>query len=104
MNLRSGLQMPEKSTLPSGVRGVAAGARADPRPVVLMASPCPATVAAFNAHAATAMAAIIATAMRVFIMTSSFCSSAIHNLAIWGQTPFYLQLAARPEVAKRNGV
>src|SRR5438132_4404376 len=75
MNLRSGLQMPEKSTFPSGVRGVAAAGRADPRPVVLMASPCPAAFAALNAHAATATAATVATATRVFIMTSSFFSS-----------------------------
>src|SRR6187551_1982973 len=37
MNFRSGVQMPEKSTLPSGVRGVAAGAV---RFGVLSASPC----------------------------------------------------------------
>src|SRR6188472_2935258 len=38
MNFRSGVQMPEKSTLPSGVRGVAAGGAV--RFGVLSASPC----------------------------------------------------------------
>src|SRR6185436_6204711 len=38
MNFRSGVQMPEKSTLPSGVRGVAAGDAV--RFGVLSASPC----------------------------------------------------------------
>src|SRR6187397_335859 len=50
MNLRSGVQMPEKSTLPSGVRGVAAGGAV--RFGVLSASPCASARAGATIHEA----------------------------------------------------
>ena len=48
MNFRSGVQMPEKSTLPSAVRGVGAGGAV--RFGVFSASPCPSARAGTITH------------------------------------------------------
>src|ERR1700730_257844 len=83
MNLRSGLQIPEKSTLPSAVRGVDAGVGL----VAFGAAPWPRTRpgTATDQIAAIATAATIETGKRLLMVAASDQSEGVsQEVSRWG--------------------
>src|SRR4030095_14707672 len=77
MNFRSGVQIPEKSTLPSEVRGVAAGAAARFR--VLSASRCARASLGAGGHDVTTTATMIKGRIGPFTMTPPRWRGSVHE-------------------------